>query len=297
MKKLLLLCLIFPCIAVYSGELTEDYLDIAANYCTYGNYKEALIYLDRLVRENPADADIKNLKNTVERVMSPNEKSYLTSVNKNIKDFQSFKYQGNSEKQLNALSSVSPDFWCNYLLAEYYRGYNDFKNAVIYYEKAINLKPNFSQSYLGIAQVYMESEDFKNALKYLDKYITFNCKSDIAYALRAEANLHLNNIRQAKSDIQSAVNIDENILYLLIESKILFSEKNYEKAKENLFLLSRNIQTAEVYKYIALCYYETGDYENALLNLDKAIILSNDDKTLISQYNEIKSAMEKKDDR
>ena len=32
-----------------------------------------------------------------------------------------------------------------------------------------------------------------------------------------------------------------------------------------------------------------GDLSNALINLDKAIILSNDDKTLVSKYNEIKS--------
>ena len=52
-----------------------------------------------------------------------------------------------------------------------------------------------------------------------------------------------------------------------------------------------DIQTSDIYKYIGLCYYGLKDYNNALLNLDKALILSDDDKFLLLKYNEVKSAM------
>ena len=63
---------------------------------------------------------------------------------------------------------------------------------------------------------------------------------------------------------------------------------------EKLNILSANIQTAEVYKYVGLCDYALNNYTSALLNIDKAIILSDDDKNLNSKYNEIKSVLEKK---
>ena len=48
------------------------------------------------------------------------------------------------------------------------------------------------------------------------------------------------------------------------------------------------MQTSAIYKYIGYAYYGLQDYNNALLNLDKAIILCDDDKELISKYNEVK---------
>jgi len=47
--KLLLLLLIFSGLTVSASEITEDYLDIASNYCVYGNYNEALNYLNKIL--------------------------------------------------------------------------------------------------------------------------------------------------------------------------------------------------------------------------------------------------------
>ena len=54
------------------------------------------------------------------------------------------------------------------------------------------------------------------------------------------------------------------------------------------------IQTSEVYKYLGMCDYAQNDYVNALMNFDKAIILSDEDKELISTYNDIKTMLDKK---
>ena len=72
MKKFFLLCLIFPCIAVSSSELTEDYLDIATNYATFGNYKEAVVYLDKIIQLEPSNNEVKDLKHTLLRLTNPN---------------------------------------------------------------------------------------------------------------------------------------------------------------------------------------------------------------------------------
>ena len=64
MKKIILLCLIFPCIMVNASEITEDYFDIASNYCTYGNYKDALTYIEKIISIEPANTNAIEMKNS-----------------------------------------------------------------------------------------------------------------------------------------------------------------------------------------------------------------------------------------
>ena len=296
MKKLILTCLIcfaFSSISVLASELTEDYFDIASEYATYGKYSDATVYVDKLLQLEPNNLDAKELKNTLVRVTNANAKSYLTSFDKNYQQAENYKKQGNKTKQISQLASATSDYWSMFALANIYRDNSDFKNAIAYYQKAIALKPAFAQSYLGLAQSYYDLGDFKNAVNYADKYLSYNQKSDIAYALRAQANMEMNYLIEAQDDIKKALDIEENISYLLIDAKIAYYRGNYDDARDKLNLLSRNVQTSEVYKYIGLCDYAQNDLSNALLNIDKAIILSDDDKDLNLKYNEIKSELDK----
>ena len=293
MKKFLLLCLIFPCLCVCASEITEDYFDIAADYATYGKYSDAMIYVDKILQIEPNNADAKDLKNTLIRVTNPNAKSYLTYNDKTLQQAQQYKMSGEKSKMIAVLANATSDFWAMFLLAQNYRDNGDYKNAINYYQKASSLKPDYSQSYLGLAKCYMAMNDYTNAVKLLNKYIGYNKNSDIAYALRAEANMNLNYLAEAEDDIKQALDIEENIAYLLVEAKILYYKGNYDTAREKLNILSRNIQTSEVYKLLGLCDYAQNNYSSALLNIDKAIILSDDDKSLNSTYNNIKLILDK----
>ena len=293
MKKFLLLCLIFPCICVSANELTEDYMDIATNYCIYGKYKDAINYIEKIILIEPDNKEAKELKSTLLRVTNPNIKSYLSSTNQDLDQAFSRKKSGDRAGQIEYLQRNN-DFWSNYLLAEYYRENNNYLNAVNYYQKAIELKPNYSQSYLGLGKAYLDSKDYPKAIDTFNKYLSYNKNSDIAYALRADANLNMNYIIEAEEDITKALDTEENISYLLIKAKILYYKGDYDNSRILLNLLSRNIQTSEVYKYIGMCDYAQNDYKNALLNFNKAIILSDDDTQLNSTYNNLKIMLEKK---
>lgn len=300
MKKILLLCLILPFLSfqVTANEITEDYLDIAANYCIEGNYNEALVYLNKILAIEPDNNEAKELKAAAIRVMSPTGVSYLSSHNAQVKQALIFKKQGNKQKELstllNAINSNPQNYWACYYLAEYYRKNNNYSNAINYYQKALSVKPNFTQCYLNMAVLQYENKSYGSALTNVNKYIQTNQNADIAYALRAKINLDLNNFPSAQNDIKSALSINDDINYRFIEAKILFKTKNYEKAKEKFEILTKDIKTSEIYKYLGLCDYELGNYTNALLNLDKAIILSDDDKSLNTKYNEIKDKLEKR---
>ena len=95
----------------------------------------------------------------------------------------------------------------------------------------------------------------------------------------------------AETEINTAIALNDDIEYEYVHGIILYNKGNYAKAKTLLEGLTEDIQTSDIYKYIGLCYYGLKDYNNALINLDKALILSDDDKFLLLKYNEVKSAM------
>ena len=287
MKKLLLIIFLFPCIFVRANELTEDYLDIASGYAISGNYTSSVSYLDKILQTEPSNEKVKELKNIVLRVSNPYQKSYLSQVNPAVRKAFNSKKDGNKKAEELALSSQN-DFWPNFLLAKHYSENSDSIDAINAYTKALNIQPDYSYSYLGLGVEYIKNGDWQKAVDALSNYISGNVNSDIAYALRAKAYSELNKFSDAQNDIEKALKTEENFAYLLIEAKILYNKGEYDSAREKLVKLSRNIQTSEVYKYIGLCDYAQKDYTNALLNLDKAIILSDDDKDLIKKYNDIK---------
>ena len=137
MKKLILLCLIFPCISVFANEITEDYLDIATNYATFGQYGEAQNYISKILQIDSYNNEAKELKNTLLRIQNPTLESYLTTTNGKLKQAFLAKKDGNRNGMLYTLNSMPEDFWANYFLAEYYRDNNNPQSSVSYYKKAI----------------------------------------------------------------------------------------------------------------------------------------------------------------
>ena len=101
--------------------------------------------------------------------------------------------------------------------------------------------------------------------------------------------MNIRNFDSALNDIMTAISIENSIDYRFQEAKILYYNKKYHQANEKLKVLSNDIQNAELYKYRGYCEYELGNKNEALLNFEKSILLSDDDKALVSKYNELKN--------
>lgn len=287
MKKLFLIFLIFPCMCVQANELIEDYFDIASGYGLSGDYTSSASYLDKILQAEPDNSSARQLKVVLMRVSDPNQKSYLSQTNLSVQKANNSKRIGNEKDEVIALKSEN-GFWQNFLLARHYSENSDSINSINFYSKAMSFQPDYSYSYLGLGAEYIKNGDYQKAVEVLNNYLSINVNSDIAYALRANAYTKLGCISQAQSDIENALKIDNNLSYLFIEAVILYDKGEYDFAREKFINLSRTMQNSQIYKYIGLCFYAQKDYANALINFDKAIILSDDDKDLIKKYNDIK---------
>lgn len=292
MKKLLITGLFLLCCPVFANEMTEDYFDIATNYCIEGDYREAANYLDKILLIEPNNKNVQDLRNGLRQIIQGNNKSFILAKSPAVQKSINAKKTGNKELELSSLNTAN-DFWAYYFLGEYYKNTQNYNQAIESYIKSVNTKPTFIQCYLQIAVCYFELGNYAQAISYLNQYLKANPQDDFAYALRARAKSNLNNHNEALNDILTAIALENSIDYRFLEGKILYSMKRYSQAKTKLSALTNDIQTAEIYKYIGLCDYELGNYTDALMNLNKGIILSDDDKNLIKKYNEIKSRIEK----
>ena len=294
MKKLILTGLFFAllCPFTFANEMTEDYFDIATNYCIDGNYSEALNYLDKILLVEPENKTVADLKNGLRQIIQGKNTSFILPKSNAVKQAVNYKKSGNKQGELTALTAAN-DYWAYYFLAQYYRQNKDYNQAINYFVKSVNVKPSFNQCYLEIAVCYFELGNFQQAVTYLNQYLKINPQDDFAYALKARCEASLDNNDDALSDILTAIALENSVDNRFLEGKILYNMKRYQQAKDKLEKLTSDIQTAEIYKYIGLCYYGLGNYNEALNNLDKSILLFDDDKTVNSKYNEIKAKIGK----
>ena len=246
---------------VMADDITEDFLDIAANYCIQGNYDEAINYVNKAIAHEPNNPDLVTIKNGIYRIKSADAKSYLTSKNPAIKTAEECRKSGDKNSEFNTLlkGANEKNPWATYYLAEYYRQDKQYNTALNYYDKTLELKEGFAQCYLGITLTLI--------------------------------NLNLKNYVDAQADVITALSISDDIEYKLLEGKILYYRGDYKSAKDTLISLTSCIKTAELYKYLGLCDYKLQDYNNALLNLNTSIILSDEDNEVKNKYNEVKSKL------
>lgn len=299
MKKLLLsiilgfaVCCNLP---VLANEMEEDYLDIAANYCVVGDYASAMVYLDKILEINPNNKQVGDLKKGLAHVIAQDKKTFVTSVNPNIKQAHEYKRVGNEKKELASLMSGTESknsYLAYYYLGNYHRDNNDYLRAIDSYNAALSVKSDFAQAYLAAALTLFDVKRYQAVIDPIDKYLTFNPNDDLAYAVKSRAEFELGMLEESKKDNDKAIELNNCPEYQFDKAKILYMSKDYQSAKAIFSELLPDIQTSKTYEYMGLCDLAMKDYMSALLNIDKALILSDDDEYLQNKYNEIKEILE-----
>lgn len=299
MKKILILLfvLFMGSTCVISSEVEDDYLDIAANYCVVGDYNSAMEYLDKILKVNPDNTRAQNLKKGLAHVISNDKKSFVDALSPKIRQAMEYKKIGDEQAEVRALAQASKEenaYLAYYYLGNFYREKKDFKNAIDAYNASVSARADFAPAYLSSAIILYDMGKYEAALNPIDKYLSFNPNDDLAYAIKSRAEFSLGSMSLAKGDNDKAISLYDCPEYQFDRAKILYMEGNYVQSKELFTKLLPQIQTSKIYEYLGLCDYATGDYTKALMNFDKAILLSNDDKYLEDKYNEIKQLLENK---
>lgn len=280
---------------VFASEIEEDYLDIAADYCIKGEYNSAMDYLDKILTINPDNKNVSDLKKGLSHIISKDKKSYVSIVNPYVKQAQEYKRTGNESMELNTLlngAQSKNSYLAYYYLGNYYRDRLEYIKAIDAYNSAVSAKTDFAQCYLALAITLFDEGKYNSAINPIDKYLTFNPNDDLAYAVKSRIEFQLGMMEQAKADNDKALEINNCPEYKFDKAKILYKTGDYKGAKDLFDSVLPDIQTSKIYEYMGYCDLELKDYLSALNNIDKALILSNNDEYLENKYNEIKKLLE-----
>lgn len=285
-------CCILP---VFADDVDEDYLDIAANYCVMGDYESAMVYLDKILERNPDSREAQDLKKGLQHVINQDKKSYVTGVNPGIKEAMNYKQTGDERREYETLLNATKGnnaYLAYYYLGNYFRDKNEYMKALDAFNSASSAKPDFAQAYLSSAITLFDVGRYEAVINPIDKYLTFDTKDDLAYAIKSRAEFELGKLSEAQADNETAIRLNNCPEYQFDKAKILYKNGNYSEAKTIFKELLPYIQTSKIYEYMGYCDLEMKDYMSALMNIDKALILSDDDMYLENKYNEIKKLLE-----
>ena len=302
MKKFLLsviLCLV-ACTNVFASEIEEDYLDMAASSCIMGEYRTAIEYLDKILYINPSNKKAQDLKKGLTHILSGDKNSYVLALNPALQKAMEYKLQGNEQGEYQALMNASSQpnsYLAYYYLGNFYRDRKDFLKALDSYNAALSVKPDFAQAYLASGITLFEFGKYESALNPLDKYLTFVPDDDLAYAMKSRAEFQIGMTENAKIDNDKAIELNDCPMYQFDRAKILYKLGDYTEAKNLFTKLLPDIQTSKIYEYLGYCDLALGDYMSALMNIDKASILTDGDEYLENKYNEIKEMLEKNNEQ
>ena len=299
MKRILLALLILAICPIQSlsNEIEDDYFDIAANYCVVGDYDSAIKYLDKILKNNPDNKRASDLKSGLNHVILKDNKTFIANVSPLVKQAMEYKREGDETSEWNTLVKATEDnnaYLAYYYLGNFYRSKKEYKNALNAYNAASSSRNDFAPAYLSTAIVLLETGQFNSVLNPIDKYLTFNPDDDLAYAIKARAEFELGMLSQAKNDNYIARKINNSPEYKFDWAKILYAQGLYNDALKIFKSLLNDIQTSKVYEYMGLCNMALEDYSQALINFDRAILLSDDDAYLEMKYNEAKRMLENK---
>jgi tetratricopeptide (TPR) repeat protein len=147
-------------------------------------------------------------------------------------------------------------------------------DAYIYYNKALEVNPNFSPALLRLAKLFETQQNWAMVLSYLNKAVTRDPKfSDAYYELYWYYFLR-KNFTEADNQLQKYIESklpEKDILDEYLYGQLCYVAKDFDCAitKANNVMNEMGAKTKpRVFKLLAYAYFEKGDYATALKNVN-----------------------------
>jgi tetratricopeptide (TPR) repeat protein len=151
---------------LYTDKLATVYSKIALNSENQSDIDQAIKYSDLTIQTSPANINF--WKQRAQTYL------YLSGVDS--------KYFSDSITALSKASLLAPtDAKIYYSIGQFLETAKLEKEAIPYYQKAIELKPNYDYAYFALGKIYLVKKEYKLAKENLQKAV------DYSYPTNSEA--------------------------------------------------------------------------------------------------------------
>jgi tetratricopeptide (TPR) repeat protein len=147
----------------------------------------------------------------------------------------------------------------------------NYKDAIVYCAKAIELDSNESDVYAFNGFLFEQLDDRKKAIEYYSKAIDINPSEDNAYLSRGDCYLYLKEYENALKDYKTGLEIGGNNYLLLVSKHDTVLRYLIEDLTKEI---QRDSKNDNLYHKRALLMGELLDYEESIHDLNKSIELN-----------------------
>jgi len=163
---------------------------------------------------------------------------------------------------------------------------NDFKQALYYFEQALNINDNNIKILHGIALCHKKLKDNKKAIEYLEKVILIDPLNYQTYIELITLKILEKNWDQAFKDCEVYMTLSKNFIQgISLYTNISLASKQIEKGIK-LLEKYRDLfeNNGDYYLFLATLYKDKHDNDKALDTYRKAIEFSNPKHTALFYY-------------
>jgi tetratricopeptide (TPR) repeat protein len=243
-------------------------LEIAINYYKNGKYFLSAKTLSQILQKNP--------------------KSYLAYYYRGKINEHQYFYDHAKEDFISASKLYKNDPGVFISLGKIYDLFNELKNSITAYSKAIDLDPLNAYTFLKRAMVCFKTGNHSRAIDDLTIAINLNPKVPKFYNNRGSIYLYISNFEEAINDFNSAISLDPDYsLPYTNRANAFFSMKKYERAiSDYTKVIDLNPNDFSAYENRGKVYAILENYSGTLKDWETAMKLnSNKEEELKSAYN------------
>lgn len=218
------------------------YLNLAQIYNGRNELQQAMKYAELASQKFPNDQQVISFNKTLQERFSGSL----------FQEAASLRDKGDYEGAIEKYRSISPQGYDSYLgIASTYQLMKDDKNAIVYYDKALLIKPEDEQVLLAVAGLYLNSDDLNNAEKYINR-------------IKTTENPKVKEFKTYIADQKTSSNME-----LAIEK---YEAKDYASAQTILTELINNKRGGYMpYYYRAMVFDALGKYKEAVADYESVI--------------------------
>lgn len=255
------------------------YLNLGQIYNGQEKYQEALAIAEAARQKFPNDTQVQQLYNSIKT-------RYTGSIYDTAAEYAN---KGDYAAAIEKYQQVTPQSYDSYVgIASVYQMQKDYQNALEYYKKALEKKPNDEAVLITVSGIYIQLDNLTEAQKYLNlvqnkNSTKFKELQNYISAQNTEAELNKAIQKYEEKDYKSA----EAILTSLINKKVggymphyyramvYDALGNYQKAVVDYeSVIAKDSTIALVYYSLGVDYDSLGNFTKAVQNYKKFLELS-----------------------
>lgn len=204
--------------------------------------------------------------------------------------------KGNIQKIMDLskqwLNQFADDRDANINLAEIYYGRQDYNQAIQYYNKVVEIDPQFKNAYNTLGYCYANIGDYDKAIQSMKKYIIQAPAEPNPYDSMGEIYSYKGDFKNAEKQFKKANKLNENLMFSRLHLGNVYLDKGeYKKAlkqfQKSLEKASGSTEIANVHTNIGLTQWRLGKNEEAIINLKKSLEYRDNQYLVMTWLNDI----------